>query len=331
MRKAMLQVAVLVAALLFGAISSGCSEEEQSSVAAEIGNQEIKRSFVERWARFESEIRGEMSLLRPKSEEEIETTALESLVQAQWIREEAVSRGISIGRSEREAAVRNLKHRIGLYSWAIERARSSAGISVRAFEARAVAAALAEELVGEEAIPRISPSALRRYYQANGWELGEPEQRVFRFLLTPSQGDAIRGKRALEDGEDWEEVAERYSHPEALSRLGWRRPEVTHADIRELLNAELADEAFAARPYEVQGPRRLEEGWIVWEVTEVTPPFHPSFRLARQAVRNRLLQQRQEHARSSLERRLRAKYGDQTRCAEDFDISWCRPLSQSGD
>jgi hypothetical protein len=318
-------VTLLVSALLLGmVVSRGGSEEETSTVAARIGSEEIKRSVVDRWVRFESELREAMGLQAGEADE-VETHTLESLVQAQWIRREAESRGISKGRDERRAAIAKFESRIGLYPETIEKVRSSLHLDTDAFELRAVADALEEEMVrGKAALP--SMPAMRRYYRAHVGELGEPEQRTFSFLLSPSEDGAILGKRELNEGEDWENVAEYYSRPQLLSEIGWRIAEATRADIRELLNPKLADVAFTVPGYEVLGPRSVEGGWAVFEVTEIEPAFRPSFRLVREAVRNQLLRQQRESALSSLERTLREKYADQTRCATDFDIFWCEPL-----
>jgi len=319
---------IVLALLLGSATTTGCSDQGAQPLAATTGGEAIARQLVAAWASFAANLREGLGL-PPGSQEERKAAALESLIRAQWVRQESAIRHISLTPVERRAAVLDFEHRLSLLPPEARELRRMAGLDKRSFEARAVAAALLEKMVERMPMSTLAPAALRRYYRTHARELGEPEMRTVNFVLTTSEGEATRAKRALESGDDWRLTAAHYSHPQALSEFGWQVPEATRSAIRELVDDGLSNVAFSAQPYQVLGPRPLENGWVVFEVTEVEPAFRPPFRLARQAVRNRLLEQREHLALSSLRQRLQNKYADQARCADDFQIRWCQPLPRS--
>jgi hypothetical protein len=179
-------------------------------------------------------------------------------------------------------------------------------------------------VVGSRGSP--SRAALLRYYRRYATESGAPERRTFNFLVAVSEDDAVQGKLALEHGQSWKATAEEHSYSEVVKQFGWRMADVTPRYVRETLDGRAAKVAFAAPPHEVVGPEPLAEGWLVFEVVDVTPRFRPAFGVVREAIRNRLIEQRRSSALESFRRALRAKYAERTRCAPSVDLAWCRPL-----
>ncbi|MFL5900075.1 MAG: peptidyl-prolyl cis-trans isomerase [Solirubrobacterales bacterium] len=172
-----------------------------------------------------------------------------------------------------------------------------------------------------------SHTELLRYYRRYVQDLGTPERRTFRFLISSNRNEAIQGRTARQRGRSWKRVVDRYSMGENLKPFQWRLVNVTRVAVRRsLLGRKGARLAFSAPRHRVVGPFPLQGNWLVFEVVHIAPNFRPSYPEARLAIYNRIVDRRQEVARRSLWQALRAKFLKQTRCAATLGLAWCRRL-----
>lgn len=321
----LLAAAILVSVTGYMA-AVGCGDQSTPDVAATVDEHNVTQPLVLGWARFGAGVRDALGL-PPRSPEVLEAAAVASLIEAQWIRIEATSRDVVLNSDERPMAVAAFEQRLSLSKEQIQELRSEARLGMPAFEARAVAVALQEAIVARNArLDTPSRARLKDYYGRHIAELDEPERRSFGFLISDTKGGAMRGKLARERGESWKAVAQHYSHALALARLGWRIADKTQSEVRGIFGGEAANVAFNAPRHEVIGPSSLRGGWIVFEVTDIVSYGRPAFPVVREAIRNRLIDDRRLQMLASLRRKLKAKYAGLTRCAPRFSLNWCRVL-----
>jgi hypothetical protein len=156
-----------------------------------------------------------------------------------------------------------------------------------------------------------SEAEVREYYEKNKRRFAEPELRNLNMVLTKTEAEARQAKAALQEGQSFKRVAERFSMDELSKRQGGK---LLLAEGRQ--STVPGEAAFKARTGELQGPVKTPYGYYVFEVTQVTPASQPSLAQAERTVRNQLRTRPRQKAIEDYEKRFQAKYRDKTVCAD---------------
>jgi foldase protein PrsA len=302
---------VVVAALLVGSAAfPGCGGGEglPDDAVAQVGDTVIDRSDFQRALRLAAGPDSD-----PGQREKLETGVVDYLIKAEWTRQEAEARGLTLTRAEVDAAIEQAE-RGGLLE---EGTLAEAGVTERALIERLrqsrLQAKLMDALAGE---PADIPSAdIAAYYRRNRPELRVPDRRDLRIVITRSGRRAREARAALEAGQGWPRVAREYS-------LHFSRTEggrVENAERGSDRKVGLGAAIFTAKRGLLTGPVRDGETWAVFVVDGIEPSYQPTLDQARGQIAELLASERTERA-------LRAhsvKYRSRTTCAPDYQAPSC--------
>ncbi|MFN4263257.1 MAG: SurA N-terminal domain-containing protein [Thioalkalivibrionaceae bacterium] len=145
----------------------------------------------------------------------------------------------------------------------------------------------------------VSDADVREHYELSRARFTEPEYRAVRQILVAdalhddAQARARELRSRIDGGEDFAEVAREYSDDEVSARRGGQLGEVARGELSDRLDTVV----FSLPVGLVSQPIRVERGFAIVEVTEVTPASVQPFEQVRDEVaadlRDRRAEQRQ--------------------------------------
>lgn len=164
-----------------------------------------------------------------------------------------------------------------------------------------------------------------RYYHSRPRQFARREVRVVRLVSTDSQARASAAKQALQSGESWAAVLDRYSISDRFNaRTVPYPPSGTTGVIWGEVPYHLSDALFNIRKGEIGGPVKSGESWYAFEVTRIDRLRSLRLSEYRESIRRRLFARRHNQAGDILQRRLRDRYRPITICNPERLLSLCR-------
>lgn len=229
----------------------------------------------------------------------------------------AEQHGLSVNDQELRQALEEIKSRNGFASdEQLSAALAAERLTLEEYRERLRREILTAKLVNREVRSRVvvSPGELRDYYTGHADEFSLPQRVKLRqiFLAAPAGDPALRdGKRTrgqellkqLQDGADFALLARRYSDgPEAKEdgELGWFAP--------GSLMPELDAAAVTLKEGQLSGLIESPAGWHILRVEQREGSQQMPFEQAREALRERLMEEklRQRYEEWALELRRKA-------------------------
>ena len=174
---------------------------------------------------------------------------------------------------------------------------------------------------------KVTDKDVQAYYAKNKKRFAQPERRDLAVVLTRNKAQAERAKSALEDGGSFKTVAKRYSIDDASKAQGGTLPGIAKGQQEKALD----DAVFAADRGELTGPVKTQFGWYVFEVTKVTPATQQSVGDSKETIKNLIKSEREQKALDAFVKRFRAKYKEETNCAEGYEVAECKNAPEAKD
>ncbi|MCQ8277315.1 peptidyl-prolyl cis-trans isomerase [Acetobacteraceae bacterium KSS8] len=115
----------------------------------------------------------------------------------------------------------------------------------------------------------VSDAEERRAYDELITRYQVPEKRSVRILIAPDEAKATQIAAAWRAGAGWADLQK--------PAYGATPIELDDATQNSIPSPDLAKQVFAAQTGAVTGPVKLDAGWVVLEVSKVTPPLNRSF------------------------------------------------------
>lgn len=318
LRRWFLIEALLGACCLFVASITGCGgavprhtqipTEIPKSVAAVVGAVSIHVASVLRW-----EPPANKAMRRKPVNQ---NSALEQLIEGQWILQQADAEGIN-----QEVVNRLIRKRA-----AADRARSpQLGVKERRLHARIdiVTEALRQRHSHSGGTP--SEVEIKRYYRKHRASFTIPPIHHTLMVVNPSRTAILRARAALERGENWRRVASRWSKDSSSTAGG------AYAVVQHIAPPRIVKAAFTSPHWQIVGPLRAKPvadpshpTYYLFEVTSAEPGRTQTLSQAKAQIRGRIERNRRSHSLAaywlSFERRWRA----QTLCAPKYVVPQCR-------
>ena len=246
--------------------------------------------------------------------------AMQSAVQAEWIRQEADKHGIEVSAGTVRRAFRTLRRSTWREPGAYRRFLEASGATEADFLGQIRRSLLYEKLSNRAKAAAEPPSdeQVRTYYERNRAQFDQPASRELRLIVAKTQRAGEQAKRALEQGRSWTSVSKEYSTSADVSNGG---EPVRYS--RGGLLTDLDDEVFSAREGVVNGPVKARFGWSVFAVGKTYPASRRSLPSVRAELEQALLASAQQRAVDRFAKRFRATYRDKTTCADDFRVAEC--------
>jgi foldase protein PrsA len=247
---------------------------------------------------------------------------MQFLIQAEWVEQEAEQQGIKVSQKAVAKSLADQKKQAFPSEKAYQQFLKTSGMSEDDILFRVKLDQLQQKLTAKatEDSQKVSDSDIQEYYDKNKKRFAQPERRDLRVVLTKSEAKAKQAKKALDNGDSWKQVVDKYSIDEASKAQEGRLPAVAKGQQEKAL-----DEAvFASKKGQVEGPVKTQFGWYVFEVEKVTPASQQSLEQSKDTIKNLLRSERQQKALDKFVKDFREEYKGQTDCAEDFRIAECK-------
>jgi foldase protein PrsA len=247
---------------------------------------------------------------------------MQFLIQAEWVQQEAEKRDIEVSEAAVNKSFEQQKKQAFPTDKAYKQFLASSGMTEDDILFRVELSQLQEKLtknVTDDAA-KVSASDVEEYYDKNKSRFAQPARRDLRVVLTKTEAKANEAKAALESGESWKTVAQKYSIDEASKAVGG----VLNGVAKGQQDKALEDAVFSAQKGELEGPVKTQFGWYVFEVRKINPASQQSLDQARNTIRDLLKSERQQKALDSFIKTFRQDYKDETNCADDYRVAECK-------
>ena len=180
--------------------------------------------------------------------------------------------------------------------------------------------AIQEKLTADA--PKASDAEVEDFYNQNKAQFEQPETRDIRLVLTKDEAEAEEAKKALEadnSDENWKKVAAEFSTDAASKDKGGVRAGVTAG----VLEGDLDGQVFEAEQDTVVGPVQTPLGLYVFQVDKITPGGAQPLSAVEAQLKQQLEAQKQQEGFSAFIEDYRAKWTNETICADGFIIDRC--------
>jgi foldase protein PrsA len=238
--------------------------------------------------------------------------AMDLLIKAEWVRQEAKARHVTITDAEVQKAV-DQGRKSGFLS---QENLQKAGVTLQQLLPTIRSGQLEIKLTAQLTEPstRVSAQDVAEYYRQNKAKLIVDERRDVRLVIATTRARADAARAALDDGQSWKVVARKYSvHPSR--NTGGKVANVRKGNEETGFVATI----FRAKKGELVGPMKEAKSWAVFTVEKIKPPFQATLEDSRDEISQLLSSKRRDQALAAFEKKYRA----QTTCAPGYTVPRC--------
>jgi parvulin-like peptidyl-prolyl isomerase len=304
------RTALCVVALGAGVVA-GCGDDDDGGgvpkdAVATVGDTVIAKSEFERARKLASDVDN-------PGADGAKARAMDAVIKAEWMRQEAEARHLTITDAEVQAAVDQGKKSGFLSQENLKQAGVTLQQLMPTIRNGQLELKVTNQLTAGSA--NVSEQDVADYYRRNKAELIVDERRDIRLVIATSRARAAAARAALEDGQSWNAVARKYSE-HASSTNGGKLENLRKGSAQTGLVATI----FRAKKGALAGPVKGGDSWAVFVVEKIKPPFQATLEDARDEIEQELSKRRRERALAAFERKYRAK----TTCAPGYLVPRCK-------
>jgi foldase protein PrsA len=304
----------LTAALLGIAASVGCGGDSSGPTVVRVGDVSIGRSTVAHWSRAlgrEGAVGSSFTQLTGSNREK----ALEFLIFADWLIDEAAGRGTPVSPGTIERRLREKIDAVpnGRTEFEQEAAATGRTVADVKLEIEAEAAATALRAAVLRGIPSVTRADVAEFYQRNHAQFRIEDSRDVDLIESiPTRSAAISLGKRIGAGKRF---ASRALHERVAKQT---RNEAAHHD-----NHGLVDAIFAAQRGKVAAPVRFNHAWVLVVVRKIIPASVRPLAAVAEGIVAKLTSQRRRLALSSFARAFRSKWTAKTDCRPGYIVQKC--------
>jgi foldase protein PrsA len=167
---------------------------------------------------------------------------------------------------------------------------------------------------------KVSDAQIAAYYNANKSKFAQPEKRDLRIVLTKTQAQADKAKKALDSGQSFKAVAAKYSIDQGTRDNGGLLAAVPQGQQEKALD----DATFAAPKGKIEGPVKTQFGYYVFEVAKITPGSQQTLDEAKANIKQQLVQQNQQKKLDTFVKTFQKKWKARTDCRKGYVTTDCK-------
>ena len=139
-------------------------------------------------------------------------------------------------------------------------------------------------------------------------------------VLTKTKANADKARAALDDGDSWKAVTEKYSIDDTSKAAGGKLP----AQAKGTLDKELDDAVFSAEKGELVGPVKTQFGYYVFAVSDITEESQQTLAEAKETIKQTLQSQEQQKALDTFVKDFTKRWREKTECSEGYKTTDCK-------
>ncbi|MGE5281365.1 MAG: peptidyl-prolyl cis-trans isomerase [Chloroflexota bacterium] len=257
--------------------------------------------------------------------DELKEAALGELFDTIWIQGQAAEMGFTVTSKEVEQELDKLKKQAfkteKQYEEFLEESHYTEKDVDRRVKVRVLSKKIQEQLKEEAPVP--SKREIENYYEAaKATQFTTPESRDIRIVVNKDKGKVEEAKAQLEkdhSAKSWEKVAKKFSTDPATKGKGGLQSGVSEAQLPEPLSAAV----FETKQGDLGGPLKESRGWVVFEVSTITPAKTSSLEEVKSQISSQLEQQASQSAFTRFLRNYNATWRSRTFCADGFKVKRC--------
>jgi len=289
----------------------GCGDDDvPDNAVAKVGDTVITRADYDKWHKF--------LVLSPfltrASEEDLRRETMKTLIQSEWVEEEAASRGVSVSDEEIQRLWERRKSQFPPKDY--RKLLRDSGLAeedlIYRVKIEQLQLKLEQALTAKTA--RVSEQDVAAYFEKNRKRFVSPERRDFIYVSTKTKAEAARAEEALQGGASWDAVVKQYSKTPKNSKA-----QAVKGPSLSVGQEDLERTIYKTGKGQLNGPVKTTYGWYVFEVTKVTPPSPQSLADVKVRIRAFLESRR----RPAAVNRFHADYREETVCADEFKTPEC--------
>lgn len=258
--------------------------------------------------------------LKKQCEQDWETARdqiMTSLVQQKWYELEAEDRGINITDDDVQARFAPLKAQSFPKEADYKKFLKDTGQTQQDI-LQLVRASMIQEKVQEQvnSAPTPSTGEVEDEYNKDKKKYSTPASRDINLVFNSSESKTEAAKQALESGDDWKDVAKKYSQDTASKTNGGTFPGVTKGQFPDTLDKAV----FSAKKGELIGPIKTQYGYYIFEVTKVTEAKQQTLKEAKTQIEQALVSERKQKSAEEFQTNFTKKWRKKTKCAELYKV-----------
>jgi foldase protein PrsA len=241
---------------------------------------------------------------------------MQFLISAEWIQQEADSRGIKSSDKEVRKEFEDQKKQAFPKDKDYQDFLKTSGQTEQDLLFRVKLDVLSNQ-VRQKVVAgkgKVTDKEVTDYYNKNKSRFATPETRDLNVVLTEKEGDAKKAKAELDSGKSFKTVAKKYSIDEASKSQGGKLPAVAKGQQEKALDTAV----FKAKKGKITGPVKTQFGYYVFEVTKVTPASQQTLEQSKESIRAQLKSQKEQKALDTFVKDFQKKYRKDTDCADAY-------------
>lgn len=255
-----------------------------------------------------------------KRYEELQQEALGSLIQTQWLTDEAAESGLKI---DQGALQHEYSQSLASNGASLRAQLAATGETLAELKQGLVLQQLSDDLYErvKRATPKLTHAMIARYYQQHKATYAKPELRDLKIVRTQTAAAAERARQQIASGQSFASVAREVSTvPQPIASheglLNGLAPKFFSEPV-------LARAIFAARPRVLTGPVHISLGYYVFEVLRIHPPRQQSLSQVEASIKAQLSEQLHLKTLTSMVKAFKAKWRARTDCAPGYVAPSC--------
>jgi parvulin-like peptidyl-prolyl isomerase len=253
---------------------------------------------------------------------QLRENTLRFLISARWLDGEASDQGVKVSDADVKKSLDEQKKQgfpqAGDYEKYLKASGQSNGDVLQRVRVSLLSNKISTKVAGNGGT--VTDQAVADFYAKNQAKFAQPEKRDLRIVLTKDAAHARQARKALDAGQSWKSVTDRYSIDEQTKAAAGKLP----AQAKGSLDKTLDDAIFSASKNELTGPLKTQFGYFVFEVTGVTPPSKQSLDEAKDTIKQTLQSQNKQKALDRFVKAFNARWRDKTQCSTGYRTSDCK-------
>jgi parvulin-like peptidyl-prolyl isomerase len=177
---------------------------------------------------------------------------------------------------------------------------------------------LTEKVTKDEG--KVTDAQIQAYYDKNKSKFATPERRDLRIVLTKSKAKADQARSALDSGQSWKTVTNKYSIDQASKAQGGKLSGVAKGQQEKALD----DAIFKADKGKLVGPVKTQFGYYILEVDKVTEAKQQSLEDSKASIKQILTSDNQRKALDKFGKDYRKRWKAETSCRKGFTTADCK-------
>ncbi len=254
--------------------------------------------------------------------EQLRNQVLQQLISVQWIQGEADAMNIKVTDAEVRKSFDEQKKQSFPKDADYQKYLKDSGLTQEDILARLKLELLTNKIRDKvvKGKDQVSEKAIADFYEKNKARFAQPENRDLRVVLTKTKANADKARAALDDGDSWKSVADKYSIDDTSKAAGGKLP----AQAKGTLDAELDDAVFSAEKGEIVGPVKTQFGYYVFAVSAINEESQQTLAEAKETIKQTLQSQEQQKALDTFVKDFTKRWREKTECSEGYKTTDCK-------